>query len=63
MRYEKLAPDGPVVSQLGFGASVAWIGEPPEEDLLGEIEAILVPVRDCGWVNGRPENQNPGQRS
>jgi L-galactose dehydrogenase len=43
--------------------SVAWIGEPPDQDLLGEIEAILAPVRDRGWVNGRPENQNPGQRS
>jgi L-galactose dehydrogenase len=38
----------------------AWIGEPIDADLLAEVEAILAPVRDVGWANGRPENQNPG---
>jgi L-galactose dehydrogenase len=39
---------------------IAWIREPIDADLLAEVEAILAPVRDVGWVNGRPENQDPG---
>jgi hypothetical protein len=40
---------------------IAWIGEPIDADLLAEVEAILAPVRDVGWVNGWPENHNPGR--
>jgi L-galactose dehydrogenase len=40
---------------------VDWIGEPIDADLLGDVEAILEPVRDIGWINGRPENQDPGR--
>lgn len=43
--------------------NAAWIDEPLDEDLLSEVDAILTPVRDRGWVNGRPENQDPGQPS
>ena len=39
--------------------NVAWIGEPLDEDLLREVDAIMSPVRDHGWINGRPENQDP----
>jgi L-galactose dehydrogenase len=39
---------------------IAWIREPIDTDLLAEVEEILAPVRDAGWVNGRPENQDPG---
>ena len=39
---------------------VEWIGEPLDADLLAEVEAILEPVRDTGWVSGRPGNQDPG---
>ncbi len=42
---------------------VEWIGEPIDADLLAEVEAILKPVRDIGWINGRPENQDPGRAS
>jgi L-galactose dehydrogenase len=42
---------------------VEWIGEPIDADLLAEVEAILEPVRDTGWINGRPENQDPGRES
>ncbi len=42
---------------------VEWIGEPIDAELLAEVEAILEPVRDIGWVNGRPENQDPWQAS
>ena len=42
---------------------VEWIGEPIDADLLAEVEAILEPVRDIGWINGRPENQDPGRAS
>jgi L-galactose dehydrogenase len=42
---------------------VEWIGEPIDADLLAEVEAILEPVRDIGWTNGRPENQDPGRPS
>jgi L-galactose dehydrogenase len=41
---------------------IAWIGESIDADLLADIEAILAPVRDEGWVSGRPENQSPGPR-
>lgn len=40
---------------------VAWIGESIDTDLLADVEAILEPVRDVGWVNGRSENQRPGR--
>jgi hypothetical protein len=43
--------------------NAAWIGEPLDEDLLSDIDAILAPVRDQGWINGRPENQDPGRPS
>ncbi|MET7991886.1 aldo/keto reductase [Amycolatopsis sp. NPDC005232] len=42
---------------------VRWLTEPLDESLVREIEACLEPVRDRGWVNGRPENQHPGERS
>ncbi len=42
---------------------VEWIGEPIDADLLAEVEAILESVRDIGWINGRPENQDPGRAS
>jgi L-galactose dehydrogenase len=32
---------------------VEWIGEPIDADLLAEVEAILEPVRDIGWISGR----------
>jgi aryl-alcohol dehydrogenase-like predicted oxidoreductase len=38
-------------------AALAGLIDP---DLLTAVEAILAPVRDVGWVNGRPENQDPG---
>ena len=43
--------------------NAAWIDEPLDEALLSEVDAILTPVRDRGWVNGRPENQDPGRPS
>jgi L-galactose dehydrogenase len=43
--------------------NAAWIDEPLDQDLLSEIDAILTPVRDQGWNNGRPENQDPGRPS
>lgn len=39
--------------------NVAWITEPIDAELLAAVEAIIEPVRDLGWVNGRPENQGP----
>lgn len=39
---------------------VAWIAEPIDTHLLAEVEELLAPVRDLGWANGRPENQDPG---
>ena len=41
-------------------AAVAWAQKAPDPQLLSEVEQILAPVRDHGWVNGRPENQRPG---
>jgi L-galactose dehydrogenase len=38
----------------------AWLSEPIDVGLLGKVEAVLAPVRDVGWLNGRPENQDPG---
>jgi aryl-alcohol dehydrogenase-like predicted oxidoreductase len=42
---------------------VAWISEPIDTELLAEVEAVLAPARDLGWLNGRPENQDPGRPS
>ncbi|MGH3417048.1 MAG: aldo/keto reductase [Actinocrinis sp.] len=39
--------------------NVRWIGEPLDEQLLREVEQVLAPVRDVGWISGRPENQDP----
>jgi aryl-alcohol dehydrogenase-like predicted oxidoreductase len=33
-----------------------WAEEPLDEELLGEVEAILDPVMNESWVSGRPEN-------
>ncbi len=33
-----------------------WVGEPLDEELLGEVEAILGPVMDESWISGRSEN-------
>ena len=42
--------------------NVRWLDEPIDEDLLHDIEQCLAPVRDLGWISGRPENQHPGVR-
>lgn len=44
-------------------AGIAWAEKAPDPELLREVEQILAPVRDQGWVNGRPENQQPGGES
>ncbi|MBS2965888.1 aldo/keto reductase [Actinocrinis puniceicyclus] len=40
--------------------NVRWVEEPLDEQLLREVELLLAPIRDVGWVSGRPENQHPG---
>lgn len=40
-----------------------WLSEPYDDGLLAEVDAVLAPVRDLGWMNGRPENQDPGRAS
>lgn len=42
--------------------NVRWIEESLDLDLLAEVERLLAPVRDRGWTNGRPENQQPAGR-
>jgi L-galactose dehydrogenase len=39
--------------------AVECIGRPLDTELLRAVEDALAPVRDRGWVNGRPENQHP----
>lgn len=41
-------------------ANIARAQQAPDPDLLREVERILAPVRDHGWINGRAENQQPG---
>jgi L-galactose dehydrogenase len=50
-------------SAVDLGRNLAWIEEPVDEDLLAEVAAVFAPVRDQGWINGRPENQIPGAPS
>ncbi|MBD0734894.1 aldo/keto reductase [Streptomyces sp. CBMA29] len=38
---------------------VEWIAQPLDGELLRAVEDCLAPVRDRGWLNGRPENQHP----
>lgn len=35
-----------------------WIAQPLDGELLRDVEDCLAPVRDQGWLNGRPENQH-----
>ena len=35
---------------------VQWAEEPLDEELLGEVEAILGPAMNESWISGRPEN-------
>jgi L-galactose dehydrogenase len=50
-------------SAANIRRDAAWLSEPIDAALLAEVEAVLAPVRDLGWVNGRPENQDPGWAS
>ncbi len=36
--------------------NAAWAEQPPDGELLAEVQAILAPVRDLAWPSGRPEN-------
>lgn len=38
--------------------TLEWITQPLDRDLLRAVEECLAPVRDQGWLNGRPENQH-----
>jgi L-galactose dehydrogenase len=35
-----------------------WIAEPVDEVLLGEVRALLEPIRDWFYIEGRPENND-----
>lgn len=35
---------------------VRWIEEPIDNSLLANVQQILAPIKDVGWVLGRPEN-------
>ncbi|MCG6920452.1 MAG: aldo/keto reductase [Acidobacteria bacterium] len=35
---------------------MTWLEEPPDQELLAEVQAILSPVLNEGWISGRPEN-------
>jgi L-galactose dehydrogenase len=50
-------------SAANIRRDIAWISEPICVELLAEVEAVLAPVRDTGWLNGLPENQNLGRAS
>ncbi|WP_234544575.1 aldo/keto reductase [Streptomyces shenzhenensis] len=42
--------------------TAGWITQPPDTELLHAVEECLAPVRDQGWVNGRPDDQHPPAR-
>ncbi len=61
------------VSGIGFATTVTgsadpanvhrnarWIEEPIDQALPADVESCLASARDQGWINGRPENQQPG---
>ena len=50
-------------SSANIRRDAAWVSEPIDASLLADVEAVLTPVRDMGWLNGRPENQDPGRAS
>jgi L-galactose dehydrogenase len=50
-------------SAANIRRDATWISEPIDTGLLAEVEAVLAPVRDTGWLNGRPENHDPGRAS
>lgn len=39
-----------------ISTNVQWAREPPNQDLLAEVLAILAPVHNKTWTTGRPEN-------
>lgn len=41
-----------------IASNVGWLDEPLDEELLGEVEAILAPIKDRTWPSGRPENND-----
>jgi L-galactose dehydrogenase len=43
--------------------TVQWLGEPLDEDLLRAVEECLAPVRDVGWISGRPGNRHHGRQA
>ena len=38
---------------------VQWVDEPLDTELLREVQAILEPIHDWFYVEGRPENNDP----
>lgn len=38
---------------------VRWVGEPVDEQLMSEVLAILKPIHNWFYVEGRPENNDP----
>lgn len=39
--------------------NIGWIDEDIDLELLRDVEVLFEPVRDVGWVNGRPSNAHP----
>ena len=39
--------------------NVALVGTPIDEELLADVLAVLAPVHNQFWPNGRPENGDP----
>ena len=38
---------------------IDWAGEPIDEDLLARVQAILAPIHNWHYTEGRPENNDP----
>lgn len=47
-----------VISEEQMAANIRALETPLDEQLLGEVQAILTSVRDQSWISGRPENND-----
>jgi L-galactose dehydrogenase len=61
-----LAHEGVATTLVGMSkvrhveSNVRAVGVPPDPDLLAQVQALIAPVKDVVWIEGRPDNNDPG---
>lgn len=61
-----LAHEGVATTLVGMSkvrhveSNIRAVGVSPDPELLAEVQALIAPVKDVVWIEGRPENNDPG---